>query len=222
MCMGVYKHDSIFEPNFMAKKQKYYVVWEGMSPGVYDDWKKCEAQVKNFQGARYKSFDSSEEALAAYRLGPFKGNNPTSIVKTRDFSAIVKDSIVVDAACEGNPGILEYQGVDPHNGTKLFHQGPFPEGTVNIGEFLAIVHALAWLQKKDRPRTTIYSDSITGISWVKNKRIKTNLVRTRKNEDLFQLVDRAINWLQANRYTNPVVKWETESWGENPADFGRK
>lgn len=135
---------------------------------------------------------------------------------------ILKDSIAVDAACEGNPGILEYQGVDPHSGAKLFHQGPFDEGTVNIGEFLAIVHAIALLQNQGRVHTAIYSDSVTGMSWVKNKRIKTNLVRNKKNEPLFILVDRALRWLNTNHYSNPVLKWETEDWGENPADFGRK
>ncbi len=208
--------------NDMAKKQKYYVVWEGYSPGIYQDWKSCEAQVKNFQGARYKSFDSYEEAHLAYNKGPFASTRPSSIKKSRNLSSIVKDSIAVDAACEGNPGILEYQGVNPHNGIKLFHQGPFNEGTVNIGEFLAIVHALAMFKNQDNNHTAVYSDSITGISWVKNKKIKTNLVRSRKNESLFVLVDRALAWLQNNRYSNPIFKWETEYWGENPADFGRK
>lgn len=206
----------------MAKKQKYYVVWDGHTTGVFDTWKKCEAQVKNYPNARYKSFDSLEEAKQAYTRTPVFSVNKQIISRSKDFSQIVHDSIVVDAACEGNPGILEYQGVDPHNGSKLFHQGPFDEGTVNIGEFLAIVHALAWLKQRGRPQTAIYSDSVTGISWVKNKRIKTTLVKSRRNAELFQLVDRALKWLETNPYANKILKWDTVKWGENPADFGRK
>ena len=206
----------------MAKKQKYYVVWDGHNTGIFDDWKKCEAQVKNYPNARYKSFESLEEANQAYRQKPIFSKRIVQAAKTKNLSRIVKDSIAVDAACEGNPGILEYQGVDPHQGIKLFHQGPFEEGTVNIGEFLAIVHALAWLKQHNRPQTAVYSDSITGLSWVRNKRIKTTLTKSRKNAVLFELVDRALDWLDNNTYTNKLLKWDTEGWGENPADFGRK
>lgn len=206
----------------MAKKQKYYVVWEGLTPGIYDDWKKCETQVKNYQGARYKSFESLEEAKAAYSSGPFASNFRKSAVKHKNLSTIIADSIAVDAACEGNPGPLEYQGVNPHTGEKLFHMGPFEDGTVNLGEFLAIVHALALFKRKENDHTAIYSDSITGISWVRNKKIKTNMARTAKNKPIFDLIDRALIWLQTHHYKNPILKWETEFWGENPADFGRK
>jgi len=55
-------------------------------------------------------------------------------------------SISVDAACAGNPGILEYQGVNTATKEVLFKRGPFPVGTVNLGEFLAIVHGLSYLK----------------------------------------------------------------------------
>jgi ribonuclease HI len=206
----------------MAKQQKYYVVWEGLTPGIYDDWKKCEAQIKSYQGARYKSFETLEEAKTAYSKGPYSGHFNKSVIKPKNFSKIVKDSIAVDAACEGNPGPLEYQGINPHTGEKLFHMGPYADGTVNLGEFLAIVHALAMLKKSDNNHTAIYSDSITGMAWVRNKKIKTTLERTARNRPIFDLVDRALQWLNTNLYKNPILKWETEDWGENPADFGRK
>ena len=207
----------------MAKKQKYYVVWEGYTPGVYDDWKKCEAQVKSYTGARYKSFESLEEAKEAFGKGAFSGSlKKASVIKSKNFTKIVLDSIAVDAACEGNPGPVEYQGVNPTTKEKLFHMGPFAAGTQNLGEFLAIVHGIAYLKKYDKNNTAIYSDSLTGISWVRNKRIKTTLQRTSKNKPIFDLVDRAIQWLNTNQYMNPILKWETENWGENPADFGRK
>ena len=50
--------------------------------------------------------------------------------------------LAVDAACSGNPGPMEYRGVYLLTGQEVFHFGPV-YGTNNIGEFLAIVHALA-------------------------------------------------------------------------------
>ena len=127
----------------------------------------------------------------------------------------------VDAACKGNPGPLEYQGIELSSGTTLFRMGPYPEGTVNIGEFLAIVHALALLHEK-QPQTPIYSDSRIGITWVKHGKCKTKLPPSNENRLLLSLVVRAEKWLSEHRWTNPILKWETRRWGENPADFGRK
>jgi len=133
----------------------------------------------------------------------------------------IADSICVDAACSGNPGVLEYRGVDTKSGAQIFHKGPFPEGTVNLGEFLALVHALAFLKQRgiDWP---VYSDSRTALTWLRNKAIKTTLERNEKNRALFELVDRAVKWINNNTWPNRVIKWETEYWGEIPADFGRK
>lgn len=212
----------------MAKKIKYYTVWKGRKTGVFDNWKEAEEQVKGFETAQYKSFDSLKEAEDA-----FKGNYWQSVQKPQGASVSKQiksttlvgkynvESISVDAACAGNPGKLEYQGVETGTKRVLFSMGPFPQGTVNIGEFLAIVHGLAFL-KKHNSDLPIYSDSKTAISWVKNKAIKTNLERNKKTEELFVLAERAVQWLKDNPYSNKILKWETEFWGENPADYGRK
>lgn len=208
----------------MAKK-KWYVVWDGHRPGIYESWADCQRQVKGYPNAQYKSFTSRTEAEAAYEgLGrDFIGKNSTSKAKKQSLNqeGIIWDSLAVDAACSGNPGVLEYQGVDTQSGARLFHQGPFPLGTVNIGEFLAIVHGLAYL-KQQGSEIPIYTDSRTALAWLRNRQIKTNLPRNAKTEGLFGLVDRAIGWLEKNTYPNAVLKWETERWGEIPADFGRK
>jgi ribonuclease HI len=90
-----------------------------------------------------------------------------------------------------------------------------------MGEFLAIVHALAHC-KKHNITLPIYSDSRTAIAWVRNRLAKTTLERTAKNARVFELIQRAEDWLCTNTYVNHILKWETELWGENPADFGRK
>jgi len=212
----------------MAKKKKYYVIWEGNETGVFDSWAKCQVHIKGYPNAKYKSFPSETEAEQAYRGGSaadYIGKNKKLLTKKVSPEArekIVWDSIAVDAACSGNPGAMEYRGVDTKTGMQLFHQGPFKRGTNNIGEFLALVHALALLQKENRPNLPIYSDSRIAIGWVKRKKANTKLKKGADNSILFQLMNRAETWLENNSFTNPIYKWETKEWGEIPADFGRK
>ena len=205
-------------------KQKYYVVWRGRQPGIYTSWADAEKQVKGFGAAQYKSFDSRKEAEAAYRSDyeAFKGK-PASHGRWRQASIQpILPSICVDAAASGSPGILEYRGVDTESEQEFFHEGPFEEGTNNVGEFLAIVHALTWLEKQHQ-RLPVYSDSRNAISWVYAGKCRTNLKPTRRNEPLFDLIQEGESWLAAHPLTKgTVLKWDTELWGENPADFGRK
>lgn len=208
-------------------KSKFYVVWTGYTPGIYSSWEDCKKQVDGFEGAKYKGFPTIEMAESAFHDDYEKYfkkelQTPGKIVCSNPGIGVPDmDSISVDAACKGNPGILEYRGVDTRSGAELFRQGPFPEGTVNIGEFLAIVHALALLKKIDSD-WPVYSDSKTALVWIKARAIKTNLKRNPNNEKLFELVDRALAWLKDNTWKNPLRKWETRYWGEIPADFGRK
>ncbi|PKV48644.1 ribonuclease HI [Aquimarina sp. MAR_2010_214] len=211
----------------MAKKEKFYVVWEGHKPGIYTKWNDCKAAVEGYAGAKYKSFDSFDIAKKAYNgdYEDYKGKSkPKKTLTAAQLSKIGEPnlySIAVDAASSGNPGKMEYRGVDTQTEKQLFHQGPFRQGTNNIGEFLALVHGLAYLKKKNSDRI-IYSDSKIAIGWVKQKTCRTKLQRTAKNKEVFDLVDRATQWLKENTYTTTIVKWETKAWGEIPADFGRK
>jgi ribonuclease HI len=206
-------------------KQKYYVVWEGKNPGVYDNWKDCERQIRNHDGAVYKSFVDRELAEKAFLDDPkiYIGKDFGKLTEAEKipYGKPIDDSISVDAACSGNPGTMEYRGVDTLSGAELFKQGPFKYATVNIGEFLAIVHGLAYMAERNQD-FPIYTDSRTAMKWVRDKKIKTTLKRKAINEKLFQLVERAIVWLENNEYPNKIIKWETAAWGEIPADFGRK
>lgn len=205
-------------------KQKFYVVWQGAKPGVYTSWEACKAQVSGFENARYKSFESREEAETAFAGNPWKYLNPKKGKVTKSSGAvrdIIRESLAVDAACSGNPGRMEYRGVFVDDGAEIFHIGPMEDGTNNIGEFLAIVHALALLKQKNS-LIPIYSDSVNAIKWVAKKKCNTKIEQTERNKPIFDLIERAEKWLRENTYSNPVLKWETEYWGENPADFGRK
>lgn len=131
------------------------------------------------------------------------------------------NGIAVDAACSGNPGIVEYRGVEIATGIELFRKRPIPAGTNNLGEFLAIVHALALLQTKGDPRP-VYSDSANAIKWVREKKVNSKLPRTPETAEIWALTDRALDWLATHPYSTRILKWDTELWGETPADFGRK
>ena len=211
----------------MAKTKKFYVVWEGKKPGIYESWKECKKMIDGYAGAKYKSFETFVKAKNAYNgdYNDFKGYSKKKKVLTEAEKAKYGFpnlySIAVDAASSGNPGIMEYRGVDTQTVKQLFHQGPFKQGTNNIGEFLALVHGLAYLKKIGSDRI-IYSDSRIAIGWVKKKKSKTNLKQSPKNKDVFELIERAEQWLKTNTYITTIVKWETKAWGEIPADFGRK
>jgi len=211
-------------------KNKFYVVWQGRNPGIYSSWEACSKEISGFNGAKYKSFPNRLTAETAFREGPEKywGKD---VIPMIDLSTVAEHpqgaAIAVDAACAGNPGKMEYQGVfvdfatQPATRQPLFKSPVFENGTNNIGEFLAIVHALA-LEKKNGWKWPVYSDSVNAQLWVKQKKCKTKLQRNAKNDYLFQLVERAENWLNNNTIEVSILKWKTEIWGEIPADYGRK
>jgi ribonuclease HI len=225
--------DTRCEGRSMGKKQspKFYVVWKGRQSGVYTTWADCEQQVKGFQGAKFKSFPTRGQAERAFsepyqRHIAMAGSGPSKSVplltlEELEALGVIRDSICVDAACSGNPGVLEYRGVVTASGELFFDAGPFDDGTVNMGEFLAIVQALALLKLEQRG-CCIYSDSVTALAWVRDKRPKTTMPRTKANEPLFQMLEWAEAWLRDNEYPNKIIKWDTEHWGEIPADYGRK
>ena len=203
-------------------REKWYVVWKGIEPGVYRTWSECKQQIDGFENARYKSFETQVQAVEAYRSDSrnYLGNKKTTGFRNNP-NSIITDSLAVDAACSGNPGKMEYRGVYTETGEEIFHIGPFEESTNNIGEFLALVHGIALL-KKQNSNIPIYSDSVNAIKWVKNKKCKTRLTPCEANEPVFDLIHRAEKWLNENTYSNLIFKWETNEWGEIPADFGRK
>lgn len=207
--------------------KKWYIVWQGETPGVYESWEECRRQVIHRKGARYKSFKgiTREEAeRILYEEIPVLHTKSSTRKPhlTAVHPQIPPGAVAVDAACSGNPGEMEYRGVVIETGELLFHSQKYPRGTNNIGEFLAIVHALALMERTGHV-VPLYTDSRTALSWVRKKAIKTNLPRNAATELLWQHIDRAVQWLHAHdlsRYT--ITKWETEVLGEIPADFGRK
>lgn len=213
----------------MASK-KYYVVLRGRQTGIFTSWSECEEQIEGFSGAVYKSFKNRFEAETALGLVEQTPIFPIEdkVLKWRKYkeslmpaSELITESICVKASCIGNSRDVKYRGIHTGIGKEIFYKSPMTEGTNNLGEFLAIVHGLAYLQKQESP-IPIYSDSETGIIWVKNKKIKITLELNGNNEAIFNLVERALKWLENNEYNNSILKWNTEVWGEIPSSFNRK
>lgn len=221
----------------MSAQGKWYVVWDGVNPGIYPSWEECRLQVEGYPNARYKGFASKEEAIMAYRGNPLdyigvlrsivehsaqapKTGEPVDYSR---FPEIRLDAIAVDGACSKNPGPTEYRCVHVGTGQQLFHNGPLQGGSNNIGEYLALVHALAMLERRGDTTTPVYSDSRTALAWLRHRSHNSKIVPTPDNREVMELLQRADRWLQAHPdIPNPVLKWDTERWGEIPADFGRK
>lgn len=211
-------------------KKKYYAVLRGRQTGIFDSWADCEQQITDFSCAVYKAFKTRGEAEAALGLtnqgSLFSVESKTIAWRKRKLaimpaSEILSESICVDASCIGNPGDVEYRGVHTATREVVFHKRPMANGTNNIGEFLAIVHALAYLKKRNS-KLPIYTDSEIAIYWILDKRVKTKLTADDSNREIFDLIERALSWLDTNSYENAIWKWNTQDWGEIPADFNRK
>lgn len=215
---------------------KFYTVFKGHNPGVYDSWEETKLQTDGFPGAVFKGYMTSEEATEAFRkfsdiedrnelfrlianTTPKNYNPPQTV--SHDNPEVDWNAWAVDAACSGNPGKMEYRGVDLQTGKVVFHVGPFDDATNNIGEYLALVHAMALMAKKGEYHN-IYSDSRTAQSWFRRKKVNTKLKQTPYNAKVFELLARASVWVNTHHFPGKIMKWQTDRWGEIPADFGRK
>ena len=89
--------------------------------------------------------------------------------------------------------------------------------TINIGEFLAIVEAVKYIIENDYQPKVIFSDSVTAISWFRNKKTASGKRNPRLMKAEIYLRSIA-HWIDEIK----VVKWDNRQWGEIPADFGRK
>lgn len=214
--------------SLMGSKKKFYVVWQGSKTGVFANWADCQASIAGFSKAKYKSFPTLEAAERAFREGAdvYYGTGKfVSALSDKQLAVIgrpLTNSLCVDAAWNAQTKVMEYRGVWHHDRTIAFQKGPFSNATNNIGEFLAIVHALA-LMAKQSLNLPVYSDSETAISWVHNRRVNSkSMQKGETSSRVNELVARALDWIRHNEFPNEILKWRTEAWGEVPADYGRK
>jgi ribonuclease HI len=205
-------------------KEKLYIVIKGKVPGIYKTWDECKEQVIGFSMPIYKSFKKSDldnsnikEEDKKY-LDVYNGGE----IPIEEIGDPILDSICVDGACAGNPGLGEYRCVDTKTGEVIFSHSQFEYTTNNIMEFLALTEAVQYTLKTNSKKP-IYTDSLTAMSWVKNKKCKTNLIKNNQNIDSYLLIESSEQFLnEVDLSRVKILKWDTQNWGEIPADFGRK
>ena len=73
---------------------KYYVVWKGFAPGVYDSWEEAEMQVSGHPDASYRAFKTMEAAVEAFR----EGFDKESLIKevAREMERLEKEGTVIE------------------------------------------------------------------------------------------------------------------------------
>ena len=78
----------------MAKNSKYYVVWKGFAPGVYDSWEEAEMQVSGYPDASYRAFKTLESAVQAFR----EGFDKESLIKevAREVERLEKEGTIIE------------------------------------------------------------------------------------------------------------------------------
>lgn len=212
------------------KRSKFYTVFRGFVPGVYETWEECQASTKGFSGASFASFKTRAEAEHALSVGDLKKWREMEETLKKDrwmHSDVLKDGpcLVVDAACSGFPGPVEFRGVLLPSSAEAFRCGPFRNGSNNIGEFLAIVTGMRWLNERSLA-IPIYSDSKCAIGWVTHRGVcNTSMDKADQSAEIRSELARAESWLRgpfAHKYIKLLRKWDTEELGEIPADFDRK
>lgn len=126
------------------------------------------------------------------------------------------EGIAVDAAHSTKNSVTEFQAVNLATGEQIFYKD-LGNQTVNIGEFLGIVEAAKHIIENDFQPRVIYSDSVTAITWFKNKATSSN-----KRNKALQKAEIFLKALAYDVDSIEVIHWDNKGWGETPADFNRK
>ena len=165
----------------MAKK--YYVIWQGRETGIFTDWDTCKKHIDKFNGARYKSYKTREEAESAFagsssaamkksKSAPKKhsGKGPKTYSAEEVASHKAQTKIFTDGGCEPNPGkagsgVAVYRD---NNISELWFGLFNPKGTNNTAELNALYHALMMAEKEIQAKQTvaIFCDSKYSIQCV--------------------------------------------------------
>lgn len=189
---------------------KYYAVKKGRTKGVFYTWEDCKKQVDKFPKAEFKSFSTLEEANN-FVIGEKISPAPKLRTKWND------NSLNCDGGYSSSTKVMDFRILDTYHGDVILYR-KYPWGTNNIAEFLALVFAMMYIKENSKHDKVIYSDSVTAITWVKNKAVNT-LFNTSDIPDIKKCLDFLSN---ENLSDYKVEKWKTKEWGQIPSDFNRK
>jgi len=138
-----------------SNKKNYYAVVRGRTPGLYKSWPEAEAEVRNFNDAKFKGFYSLGDAL------DYLAEHGITVPEHHSYVAEEppEDCVLIytDGGAIGNPGPGGYGVVLRYgNHRKELSQG-FKETTNNRMELMACIAGLTALKKPSK--VIIYSDS---------------------------------------------------------------
>ena len=124
--------------------------------------------------------------------------------------------IATDGAHSTKERLTRFRAVDLSSGKELFSEA-VGNWTNNIGEFLGIVEAVRYILKHPESPRTVYSDSLTAVTWYRNRQAASSrrCPALQKAEIFLKVVAAKITDIE-------VRHWDKRRWGEIPADFGNK
>jgi len=156
--------------------KKYYVVWKGIKPGIYDSWPAAKSQTDGRADAQFMGFPSKAEAEAAYQstytkalmsrslnkspsTKAYKSKSNTTSRNTVDTSnsshgnKVADINIYCDGACSPNPGksgtgIAIYENINGKSQlTSLWYGLYQANGTNNTAELNGLLKSFQVAQK---------------------------------------------------------------------------
>lgn len=173
---------------------KFYAVRKGLTPGIYNNWDQCKAQVSGFSGAEYKSFPSYEEALAF--MGGDPGENDSF---SRDFSDLPEKCAVayVDGSFRVDTGEFSYGVVMFHKGIKQHFSGKSSDETLSemrnvAGEIKGAEAAISYCLENGVSELDIYHDYEGIAKWCTGE-WKANKIGTQDYRDFYRKASEKIN-----------------------------
>ena len=169
---------------------KFYAVRVGRTPGIYNSWDDCKAQIDGFSGAAYKSFKTAAEAAEFMGWGESakqvslemesntvqkSSNNSSKNIEDIDLENVA----YVDGSFNVATGEFSYGVVMFHNGEEITFNKSFSDPELasmrNVaGEIKGAEAAMEYAYKNGMKTLTIYHD-YEGISkwplkqWAANK-----------------------------------------------------
>ncbi|CAB4489918.1 unnamed protein product [Rhizophagus irregularis] len=195
-------------------KSGFYAVHIGFKPGVYHSWEECEKQIKKYPNAKYKKFNTLQEAEAFVKEGNNKkvfGNSTretpiskyisskqqntsssaSNVSNEKSLKVWTDGSSINNGQHGAKAGIGVYWGKDdPRN---ISERLPGPRQTNNRAEIMAVIRALETCPDNNIP-LEIRTDSQYVINaykswipkWEKNNKWKASNNKDVENKELFQ------------------------------------
>ncbi|HLR34297.1 MAG TPA: ribonuclease H family protein [Tissierellales bacterium] len=200
-------------------KKKYYAVRKGVKTGIFDSWAECEAQVKGYSSAEYKSFSTREEA-ENYINGGKEGIKDNHIEKLKPKEMVA----YVDGSFDQKSGYYGYGGVIFTKGRKEIFQGKGnEEGMAEMrnvaGEIKASMVAMEKALEKGMETLYIYYDYAGIEKWCTGE-WKRNKIDTGKYKEYCDVIKEKLNLIfikveahSGNKYNDEADRQAKEAIG---------